>query len=321
MEIRRLHAPHGTTILLPSLAIATSGLLWGIWWIPLRWLEGSGLTGDWAGVALYAATTAVLTPFVLLRPSALSLFGRDLLLIGILSGLAFTTWNHALIAGDVVRVTLLFYLSPIWGTALGFVVFRDPVSLLRVVSIVTGLAGAAVVLGFDRGIPLPRSIAEWMALGSGLLFALAAVCSRQAPQVSGLHKTFLNAVFAGLGALAFALLLPAAPSPAFFSFSDSVGPIAVCLLWQIPVTWAVLWGASRLDAGRLGILLLLEVMAAAMSAAILTDEPFGWREATGCVLIIAAGLIEGADGLRARAPAVRRAAEGPEVAAGSGSPQ
>ena len=64
----------------------------------------------------------------------------------------------------------------------------------------------------------------------------------------------------------------------------------------------------RLDAGRVGILLLIEVMAAAVSAAILTDEPFGWREAVGCVLIVTAGLIEGLDEMQARAARRRRPA-------------
>jgi drug/metabolite transporter (DMT)-like permease len=297
-----------SSLLLPSLAVAGSGLLWGIWWIPLRWLEGSGLSGDWAGAAVYAAAAAVLAPFVLLRRSRLKSGGWDLLLTGLFSGLAFTTWNHALITGDVVRVTLLFYLSPIWGTGLGFLFFRDPVRPLRVLSILSGLAGAAVVLGFDGGAPLPRSAAEWVALGSGVLFAFAAICSRRAPQAGGLDKTFLNSLFAGVGAVVLAISLPGAPGRLEPSIGESALPIVVCLIWQIPVTWALLWGAARLDAGRVGILLLIEVMAAAVSAAILTDEPFGWREAVGCVLIVTAGLIEGLDEMQARAARRRRPA-------------
>lgn len=289
-----------TSTLVPSLVVAGSGLLWGIWWIPLRWLEASGLAGDWAGVALYFAAVAVLTPFVLRDRDRMRRGGRDLLLIGLFSGLAFGFWNHALIAGEVVRVTLLFYLAPIWGTGLGVLFFRDPVRPLRALSILLGLAGAAVVLGFEGGLPLPRTHAEWMALVSGFLFALMAVYTRRAPAVGGLEKTFLNCVFAGLSALGLALLLPAGPFPAALSIESSTLPILVCLVWQIPVTWMLLWGAARLDAGRVGILLLLEVMGAAVSAAILTDEPFGLREGLGCVLIVAAGLVEGVDEIRAR---------------------
>ena len=44
------------------------------------------------------------------------------------------------------------------------------------------------------------------------------------------------------------------------------------------------------------ILLLLEVVAAAASAAVLTAEPFGGREVLGCLLILAAGVVEATAG-------------------------
>jgi drug/metabolite transporter (DMT)-like permease len=288
-------------LLLPSLVVAGSGLLWGIWWIPLRWLESSGLEGDRASFVLYVVAVALMLPFVYCRRRHLRSGGRHLLLVGLFSGVAFGAWNHALIDGDVVRVTLLFYLAPIWGTLLGAVYFRDPIRPLRGLSILLGISGAAVVLGFQGGVPLPRSIAEWMALVSGVLFAFAAVYSRKAPQVETLEKTFLNCVFGGLSALAMILLLPSGGDLAMPSLAPGVVlPLALCLFWLVPVTWMLLWGATRLDAGRVGILLLLEVMAAAASAAILTDEPLGWREALGCVLIVGAGLVEGLDEIRAR---------------------
>lgn len=288
------------SVLVPSLMVAGSGLLWGIWWIPLRWLEASGLSGDRASFLLYAVAFGLLAPLVYVRRQRLLDGGRALLLIGLFSGIAFGAWNHALIAGDVVRVTLLFYLAPIWGTGLGVVFFRDPIRPLRALSILLGLSGAAVVLGFEGGVPVPRSLAEWMALASGVLFAFAAIFSRQAPEVPTLEKTFLNCVFGGLTALAMVLLLPGPGRLAVASPLALVAPLALCLIWLIPVTWMLLWGAARLDAGRVGILLLLEVMAAAASAAILTDEPFGWREGMGCVLIVGAGLVEGLDEIRAR---------------------
>ncbi len=73
---------------------------------------------------------------------------------------------------------------------------------------------------------------------------------------------------------------------------------AIGLLWILPATWLLLWGAAHLDPGRVSILLMLEVVAASVSASLLTDEPFGWREAVGCVLILSAGLVEAAPVLR-----------------------
>ena len=82
----------------------------------------------------------------------------------------------------------------------------------------------------------------------------------------------------------------------------------------LPFTWLLLWGARFLEPGRVSLLLLLEVAVAAVSAALLAGEPFGPREAAGCLLILAAGTLEGAAALR---PAGRRASALPPHAAGT----
>jgi hypothetical protein len=65
------------------------------------------------------------------------------------------------------------------------------------------------------------------------------------------------------------------------------------------VTWLLLWGARFLEPGRVSLLLLFEVAVAATSAALLAGEPFGPREALGCLLILGAGALEGFAELRA----------------------
>jgi drug/metabolite transporter (DMT)-like permease len=71
------------------------------------------------------------------------------------------------------------------------------------------------------------------------------------------------------------------------------------LAWLLPVTWLLLWGARFLEPGRVSLLLLFEVAVAATSAALLAGEPFGPREALGCLLILCAGALEGFAELRA----------------------
>ena len=109
--------PHSDAV--ASVAVAASGALWGLWWIPLRRLESHGLAGNWANIALYAAAVLVLLPFLARRPRPSPRDLRRLLVIGLLSGLGFALWNNALIYGAVVRVTLLFYISPVWATLFG----------------------------------------------------------------------------------------------------------------------------------------------------------------------------------------------------------
>ena len=282
-----------------SVAVAASGALWGLWWIPLRRLESHGLAGNWANIALYAAAVLVLLPFLALRPRPSPRDLRRLLVIGLLSGLGFALWNNALIYGAVVRVTLLFYISPVWATLFGILFLRDYVGPLRLLSILLGLAGASMVLKFEGILPVPHDFAEWSALASGVSFALMAVYVRKSHDVGTLEKTFVNQLFALPFAGGFLLLFPA-PPPIATAVWAGLPLILLSCVWLVPIMFVIFWGAARLDPGRVSILLLFEVLASATSAALLTNEPFGWREATGCILILGAGMIEGLDQLRGR---------------------
>ena len=282
--------PQGT--LWTSVIVAASGAFWGLWWIPLRFLESHGLVGNWANVILNVAATLIVLPIVIVRswPSRQDL-GR-LLVVGLLAGFTFATWNHALIYGSVVRVTLLFYLSPIWATAFGILLLRDPVGPMRILSILLGFAGASMVLEFHGILPVPRNAAEWLALACGVTFALVTVYIRKTHDVGALQKTLANSLFAVPFALGYLLIAPA-PPPALVTVIGALPLILLSCVWLVPVGFLILWGAGRLDPGRISILLLFEVLASAISAALFANEPFGWHEGIGCVLILSAGLLEG----------------------------
>ena len=68
--------------------------------------------------------------------------------------------------------------------------------------------------------------------------------------------------------------------------------ILIALLFHIPTNIIILGSPSRIGAGLFSIIILFEIVIGSVSAAILTDELFGWREGLGCSLIILAGLSE-----------------------------
>ena len=78
----------------------------------------------------------------------------------------------------------------------------------------------------------------------------------------------------------------------------------------MPVIWLTVFGASRLDPGRVAVCLMLEIVVGLTTAALLTDEPFGWRECIGAVLILGASGVE----ITATRPALRRAGSDVEAA-------
>lgn len=284
---------------LPSLAVAFAALAWGLWWIPIRWLAEGGLHGDWASLAIFGVTAAAMTPFMLARWRRLMSGGMDLLISGASFGVMMVLWNHAILIGEVVRVVLLFYLAPVWATLLAAVLLREAVGPWRILAMALGLSGAAVILGFEGGWPMPRSAADWLGLISGALFALSATLARRSENVPGFDKTCISYIVAALFAL-FLVWIDATPAPSGAQIVAALPLVlATSICFILPATLLVFWGAARLDPGRVAILLLLELIAAAIATAILTQEPFGWREASGCGLILLAGLAEAAPDLRA----------------------
>ena len=289
---------------LPILAVAFGAVLWGLWWLPLRLFHERGLPGDWAGALTYLAAALVLLPAMLWRWRQVRAQFGAIAAMAAFAGLSSAAFNHAIVHGEIVRVTLLFFLTPVWGTLFGALFLRDPIGSDRALSIALGIAGAAVVLGYEDGIPLPRSRADWAGLGAGVLWGASLTLFRRGTEVPAIDKAFASFIGAALCGAAVAGLVPGLRPLALGPLVE-LWPLlfAVGGLWLVPKVIVELWGASRLDPGRAGVILLLEVVAAAVSAALWTGERVGVREAIGCALVIGAGLVE----VRAQTRSARRA--------------
>lgn len=278
---------------LPFIAVGGGATLWGAWWIPLRALEARGLSADWATFATSLCALALLLPFALVKRHRLRQNAPALLAMALAAGSSFVSFNHAVVYGEIVRVTLLFYLVPVWASVLGTIFLGERLGLFRMLSIVLGIAGAATVLGYGQGFPMPRTFPEWLGLVSGFLWAVSLTLFRRATEIPAVDKSIANFAGSAFMGLVFALVLSKAATPAAgFDLPGIAVLLAISAVWLTPMVVVELWGASRLDPGRSAILLLLEVAVAGITATILAGEGFGWGEALGAALIVSAGLVE-----------------------------
>lgn len=270
------------------------GALWGVIWIPLRALEDAGLPGAWAGMVIYVGTLVLLGPLVLVRGRAFLAGLRKLGLGGMGLGAAFGLYATSLTLTDVVHAILLFYLTPVWGTLLGIAVLGERLTLPRLIALALGLVGLMVVLGGGPGLPWPRNWGDWMALASGLCWALGSLGTYRAGGVplSAQMVAFLTgALLVGAATLILGgATMGGATAPEGLL---RVAPWGLALgLYVAPMLLLTLWPATRLTPGRVGLLLMTEVIAAVASAAWLAGEPFGLREGVGSALMIAAAGVE-----------------------------
>ena len=165
--------------------LAVSGLLsgaiiWGLIWYPYRLLEQMGISGALSSFATYLIP--LLLGFTLYSERLrLRHFPPILLLIGLTAGWTNLAYVLAVIDGEVMRVLLLFYLSPLWTVLLARLLLHERLRFHGYLVMALSFAGAVVMLWRPSlGLPLPQNTAEWMALSAGLTFAATNVLSRRA---------------------------------------------------------------------------------------------------------------------------------------------
>ena len=286
---------------LAKLACAYSGVVWGLFWIPFRALDGAGITGAWA-TALFDVVPAVLfLPVLVWRWRAILAGGPGLLLTGLVTGTAVVLYADGLVYTEVIRAMLLYYLTPVWSTILARIFLHEPITPLRWLAIALGIAGMLVIFGIDIGAPLPRNVGDWRALAGGFVWAIAAVRMRGDSQSHALEFTSLHFLLGAPVAVLIALLpLAGALEPPDATTTAAVLPwlVPVLLVVVVPGSFAAMWGASNLNPGIVGLLFMTEISVGTATAAIWAGEPFGLREILGIVLITSAGVAESLPNLR-----------------------
>lgn len=280
---------------LAKLACVYSGGIFGIYWIPLRQLDESGLDSSWA-VALFTAGPALLVlPLLVKRWPAFVYGSRRFHACGMFSGLAYVTYSSAFLYTEVVRVVVMFYLMPIWGFLLARLFLGVRITPVRWVSMLFGFLGLSVICGMENGFPLPQNVGDWIALGAGFTWAIASLLllkDKGDPVNYGMAFLFWSGAFA----LAFAFY---ASHQGFAVFPQAEHVIdnlfwfvPFALIVLLPAAFAVVFGPIHLNPGIVGLLFMTEISVAALSAALLANEPFGGREVAGVILITLAGIAE-----------------------------
>jgi drug/metabolite transporter (DMT)-like permease len=280
--------------LLPSLALAFGAALWGLFWIPIRGIEQAGVHAFWTGPVVFGASSLLFLPLLLIRFKTFATHWRRILLPGLLSGFAFALYIASLNLTDVVRAILLFYMSPLWSTLLGILILKERLTLNRVVALLLAFCGLYIVLVVENGLPIPRNTGDWFALMSGLCWSVASVKLFQDGAQMILEKVIVFVVFALLMSLLLLLWNQGnlQGMPDLVALGKGWYWILTVALVMLPICYLTIWPAALLSPGRVGMLLMAEVLVGVASAAILTDEPFGLREMTGAALIISAGVVE-----------------------------
>ena len=281
----------------PALALLVNALVWGTSWWPFRQLQSLGLHPLWTTVFVYALAVVVI---VIARPEAVGQVLRTpvLWVLVLASGTTNAAFNWAVVIGDVVRVILLFYLMPLWTVLLARVLLHEPLTRGAGLRVLLALAGAVIVLSPEgasgwAGLPLPRSLPDWLGVVGGFSFALNNVLLRR--EAHRPEEGRALAMFSGGVAVAATLAttlaaqgtLPWPPPPAPVWL---LGVLALALLF-LASNLALQFGAARLPANVTAVVMLTEVLFASASAMALGGGVLTSRLLLGGGLIVLAAVL------------------------------
>ncbi|MCB6182221.1 DMT family transporter [Leeia sp. TBRC 13508] len=276
------------------LGLLFAAALWGAMWYPYRWLHTQGLTMDLAQIANYVIAIligGVLLFGVLKRPWE---FNWRVALMGLSAGWSNVSYVFAVLHGEVMRISLLFYLAPVWTLILAWIFLGEKPNKFGWLVFAFSFAGAACMLWQPSlGLPLPQTEYEWAALSGGVCFALNNVQSRQIPHIDPAVKSF--SVWCGCLLMAVGAMFLFDGQPAkLLDLSASVWLVLLLIGGALVIASLGMQFALRyIGATEAMVIMLFELVVAAVSAWWLAGEVLSLREWTGGAMILAGSLFSG----------------------------
>jgi drug/metabolite transporter (DMT)-like permease len=268
----------------PILALLFSATFWGVVWYPLRLLEQHGLGGIWLTVVVYAAAFVIAAPFVH-GFAGIRQYWPDYLLLMLAAGWANLAFILAMLEGSVMRVLLLFYLSPVWALLLAHWLLHEAITAKIAVLMLVAMCGALLMLWNPQlSHPWPQSRADWLALSAGVAFALGNVMIRRLYDQPLLLKTAV--AWVGCLLVAGMVLLVQQQQLPDISLAILAAAVVLGIAGFMLSTVALQYGVTHMTVQRSAVILLFELVAGAISSMWLAGEVLEYRDYAGGFMII-----------------------------------
>ena len=273
---------------LAVISLIFSASLWGLIWYPLRLLNEAGLSAVWSSLIMYLAAGVLALPALYRHRHYLLKIPANLAALALAAGITNVAFVVALIDGEVMRVMLLFYLSPLWTVLLGRWWLGETLSSHAMLMFAIAMCGLMVVLWNPAmGWPLPNNIAEWLALLASIAFSINNVLARKLADVPMGIKT--GVIWWGVVIVSVLVLV----------WQQTATPDVTATVWLsawllgalgiVTMTIAVLYGVGKMPVYRSAVIMLFELVVAAIAAWYLTDEVMTIQVWIGGGLILLAG--------------------------------
>jgi drug/metabolite transporter (DMT)-like permease len=276
-----------------AIAALINATVWGLSWIPLKFFESHGVPSLWATWFIFASCAVAV---VIAKPRAPKLLWQHrgaLFWLVVASGLTNACFNTALATGDVVRAVLLFYLMPMWVVFLARWLLAERITASALIRTALALLGAALVLGDGKlQLPIPNSVSDVLAVVGGFCFGLNNVILRKhsdTPEEARALGMFVGAVI--IAPVVLVALALAGKAVALHAEPVAWLGIAGFTLAVLLGNLALQYGAARLPANVLSVLMLAEILVATLSSWLGGATTLTQSTLIGGALIVSASLL------------------------------
>jgi drug/metabolite transporter (DMT)-like permease len=272
------------------IVILASSSLWGLLWLPLRYIDNLGLSGIWTN-----AYIALLPIPLLLWLHARQVWNDRInhkiyFWAGLAIGLGFMLYTFGLIVGSVTKTTLLFYLTPVWSSLLGMIFLQEKPRPILWLGNAIGLIGCALVLNLSLSSTEIEAV-DLLGFMSGVFWAIGSVIIRRYPKVKYTGITLVQYLASLIIAAAIIIItdLPIPPASAFVSSLPMTAFVSLGII--LPTLVLIFRITQYISPAVVGILMLSEVFAAIISASIFLDEHISALQWLGAGLIVVTAIM------------------------------
>lgn len=186
---------------------------------------------------------------------------------------------------------VLFYLLPVWGVLGGRFILKEKTDLWRWSGVALAVIGAFILLGGKNIFSQPPRWIDLIALLSGFFLAGTIMLFRAVEDVPLSIK--LNFLFLGCFTIAGAMLLMGVDAPKVpLSWQGLAGCVAYAVFWLFWANIGSQWAVTQMPAGRSSIIIIIELIAAVVSAILIGGEHLTLNVIIGGLLVLAATAIE-----------------------------
>ncbi len=273
------------------LLIVIAAALWGTMGLFTRKMTEIGFSTLQLVFMRASLTAAVLLLYLLFFDrNKLKIKLKDVwifILAGLVSVVLFQhCYTSAIMAGSISIAATLLYTAPIFVTVISAVLFKEKITPIKIIALVTAFTGCVLVSGItDSGTSLTAT-ALFLGIASGFTYGLYSIFTkiglRHYSPLTFTFYTFLTATIVLIPLCDAGTMITVASSSATAAFIPAVFGIVTSVIPYICFTC----GLKYIDAGKANITATIEPAVATLTGVFVFNERLGISATAGIALVL-----------------------------------